>query len=201
MSFGERRAFVNRHVRKFHLIAPFYQLFFKLQVLYYSKLVNVNFKKMSKGGSLKILDLGSGTGAFAWSLQKAGHHVLAADAAPGMIKCCRQNGLECVEFDILKGIPFEDKSFSVVTGAYLAHGMSRLEREILYKESSRVAEKYVLFHDFSTRYNLVIAVIEWVEGSHYREFIRSGPREMEQYFQQVDVIPVDPWHNWYIGQT
>lgn len=198
--FVERRSFMNWHIRKFHLISPFYQLFFKFQTLYYSKLINAHFNTLTTGGYLRILDLGTGTGAFGWSFQKAGHHVMAADAAPGMVKLCRKNGLDCVEFDILEGIPFKDNSFAVVTGAYIAHGMSRPEREILYKEASRVADKYVLFHDFSNRYNFVISVIERVEGSHYREFIRSVPREMEKYFQKLDVVPVDPWHNWYIGQ-
>jgi len=192
---------MNRHVRKFHLIAPFYQLFFKFQSFYYSRLIKANFDRLAKGVTLSILDLGSGTGAFAWSLKKAGHQVLAADAAPGMVKQCRKNGLDCVEFDILKGIPFEDNSFSLVTGAYLAHGMSSADREILYKEASRVAVKYALFHDFSNRYNLVISLIERIEGSHYREFISSVPLEMEKYFEHMDVIPVDPWHNWYIGKV
>ena len=189
---------MNWHVRKFHLIAPIYQFFFRFQTFYYWRILRVHLRSLKLEKNSRILDLGSGTGAFAYSWQKAGYPVLAADAAPGMIRQCKKNGLDCMEFDILKGIPFVDKSFSVVTAAYLAHGLSSVDREIMYRETSRVAEKCVIFHDFSNRYNFFISFIESLEGSYYREFISSAPAEMEKHFDHVEVISVDPWHNWYI---
>ncbi len=186
------------HVRKFNLIAPIYQFFFKFQVLYYSEIIRKYLPELTSEREECLLDLGSGTGAFAFSWQKAGFKVLAADAAPGMIRQCLKNGLDCIELDILERLPFADNSFKIVTAAYLAHGLTKADREILYRESSRVAEKLVVFHDFSARSNLFISFIESLEGSFYKEFINAAPYEMEIYFQNVRVIPVNPWHNWYI---
>ncbi len=186
------------HVRKFHLIAPIYQSFFKFQVLYYSKIIKKHLPQLTSEREGCLLDLGCGTGAFAFSWQKAGFKVLAADAAPGMIRQCLQNGLDCIELDILEKLPFADNSFKIITAAYLAHGLTKEERIILYRESSRVAEKLVVFHDFSTRFNLIISFIEALEGSHYNEFINAVPDEMGICFRNVRVIPVNPWHNWYV---
>lgn len=189
---------MNRHVKLFHSIAPVYQLFFRFETGYYSKLISRYMDELNLEGKGKLLDLGSGTGAFAFSWKKAGFEVTAADAAPGMIRLCRKNGLACLETDILNGLPFEDSSFDVITGAYIAHGLSGEERSFLYSESSRLARELVLFHDFSRRSNPVITVIEKMEGSHYREFINAVPAEMEIFFKEVRVVRVDPWHNWYI---
>jgi len=145
-----------------------------------------------------LLDIGSGTGAFAKSWEKTGLKVLATDAAPGMIKQCRKNGLDCIELDLKQGLPFSENEFQVVTAAYLAHGLPLDQRQILYKESARVAEKTVIFHDFSKKTNPFISAIENMEGSHYKEFINSAPQEMKPFFRAVEVIAVNRWHNWYL---
>lgn len=189
-----------RHVKLFHSIAPVYQLFFRLETGYYSKLVNRYMDELNLEGKGKLLDLGSGTGAFAFSWKKAGFEVTAADAAPGMITQCRKNGLDCMKLDIQDGLPFKENSFQIVTAAYLAHGLSPEDREILYMESARVAEKLVLFHDFGSKTNPVITFIESLEGSYYKDFIKSVPDEMQNWFDDVKVIKVDPWNNWYICQ-
>ena len=189
---------MKKHVRKFHLIAPLYQSFFKFQVLHYSKIIKKHLPQLTSEREGCLLDLGCGTGAFAYCWQKAGFKVLAADAAPGMVSQCLKNGLDCIELDILEKLPFADNSFKIITAAYLAHGLTKKERNILYRESSRVAEKLVVFHDFSTRFNLVISFIEALEGSHYNEFINTVPDEMQICFRNVRVIPVNPWHNWYV---
>lgn len=189
---------MNRHVKLFHSIAPFYQLFFRFETVYYSKLISRYMDELNLEEKGKLLDLGSGTGAFAFSWEKAGFSVTAADAAPGMVRQCRKNGLTCLETDILKGLPFEDGAFDVITGAYLAHGLAKEDRSLLYRESSRLARELVIFHDYSKRSNPVITLIEKMEGSHYREFVNAVPGEMEIFFKEIKVLAVDPWHNWYI---
>jgi len=189
---------VNWHVRKFHFIAPFYQLFFKFQTWNYSMIIEQNLHKTGILRDDTLLDIGSGTGAFAKSWERSGLKVLATDAAPGMIKQCRKNGLDCIELDLNQGLPFSENEFQVVSAAYLAHGLPLDQREFLYKESARVAEKAVIFHDFSKKTNPVISAIENMEGSHYREFIGSAPGEMKPFFTTVEVIGVNKWHNWYV---
>lgn len=189
---------MNWHIRKFNIIAPIYQLFFSYQSDYYSEKIkeNIDYLNLKKGS--KVLDLGSGTGAFAKGWQNAQFKVKAADAAPAMIKKCRENGLDCIEADLLEGLKFEDSSFDIVTAAYLAHGLSFEERKKLYKEASRIASQLVIFHDFGDKENLFINIIEAIEGSYYREFIKSVPYEMESFFAEVEKIKINKWHNWYI---
>lgn len=189
---------MKRHVKMFHLTAPIYQLFFKFETRYYSRLLNRYFDGLELGKRGMLLDLGSGTGAFALSWQRKGFTVKCADAAPGMVRKCTRNGLDCFELDVMDGLPFRDNSFHVVTAAYFAHGLSERERQVLYRESARVAEKLVVFHDFSTKTNPLISFIENLEGSYYRDFIKNAPDEMQDWFSDVGVIKVDPWNNWYI---
>jgi ubiquinone/menaquinone biosynthesis C-methylase UbiE len=186
------------HVRKFHLIAPFYQLFFDFQVRFYTEIIQKNMDRTYLKKKDRVLDIGSGTGAFAKSWQLAGLEVLASDRAPGMIRRCRKNGMECMELDILKKMPFRDKAFQAVTAAYVAHGLGRQERQFLYRESARVSDKIVILHDLNQRQNWLVSTIEAIEQSHYRDFVRSVSEEMLPFFRDVKVLPINRWNNWYL---
>ncbi len=189
---------MNWHVRKFHTIAPFYQLFFDFQVRFYTEIIQKNRNITCLKKKDRALDIGSGTGAFAKSWQLEGLEVLASDRAPGMIRRCRKNGLECIEMDIMKKLPFGDNVFQAVTAAYVAHGLGKQERHFLYRETARVAEKIVIFHDLSLRQNWLVSTIETIEQSHYKDFVRSVPGEMIPCFRKVKVLPINRWNNWYL---
>lgn len=189
---------MDPHVRKFQSIAPFYGLFFKSQVFYYSQVIGKHISELDLSGCETVLDLGSGTGAFARCWKNFGYSVTAVDASPAMVRQCLKNGLQCMEQDILKGLIFPDDHFDVVVAAYVAHGLTLPDREKLYRESARVAKKLVLFHDFGGKWHFPVSVIEKMEASFYREFITCAPEEMGRFFRRVDVLPLSSWNRWYI---
>lgn len=189
---------MNPHVRKFQFIAPFYELFFKPQVFYYSRVIGKHISRLDLAGCETVLDLGSGTGAFAHCWKSLGYRVTAIDASPAMVRLCLKNGLQCLEQDILKGLTFQDDHFDVAVGAYIAHGLPRADREKLYSESARVAKDLVLFHDYGGEWRFPVSVIEKMEASCYREFITRASGEMRKFFRHVAVVPLSSWNCWYI---
>ena len=189
---------MNKHVRKFNLIAPFYNLFFKMQTNNYCDLIEKNLNKIDIPEESKVLDLGSGTGAFGYCWQENGFEVLGVEASPNMYKRCLSNGVNCRKIDITNGLPFADNSFELITAAYLAHGLNEDNRKILYEETKRVAADYVIFHDYHDNNYKIIDIIEFLEGGDYFNFIKKVPDEMKKYYNSIEEITNGPWNSWYI---
>ncbi|MGM0410894.1 MAG: class I SAM-dependent methyltransferase [Bacillota bacterium] len=189
---------MNWHVKKFNLIAPIYNLFFKMQVKNYCDLIEKNINEINITEDSRILDLGSGTGAFGYCWQENGFEVTAVEASPNMYKRCLSNGLDCRKIDITKGLPFTKDSYELVTAAYLAHGLKENNRKILYKEAKRVAKDYIIFHEYHENNYKVISLIEYLEGGDYFNFVKKVPEEMEEYYNNVKIIKNSPWNSWYI---
>lgn len=189
---------MNWHFKKFNLIAPIYNLFFKMQIKNYCNLIEKNINEIDLPEKSKVLDLGSGTGAFGYCWQEKGFEVTGVEASPNMYKRCLSNGVDCKRIDITEGLPFADNSFDFVTAAYLAHGLKEDNRKILYEESKRVAAKYVIYHDYHPNDYKIISIIEFLEGGDYFNFIKKVPEEMEKYYTNIKEIRNGPWNSWYI---
>jgi len=189
---------MDNHIRLFNLIAPFYNLFFKMQTNNYRSLIEKNIDKIDISENARILDLGSGTGAFGYCWQEKGYEVKGVEASPNMYKRCLSNGIDCERIDITEGLPFADNSFEVVTAAYLAHGLTEKKRKILYKETSRVASNYVIYHDYHDNDYFLIKIIEFLEGGDYFNFIKKAPSEMKEYYGELKKIKNSHWNSWYI---
>src|SRR6056297_3862291 len=128
---------MDRHIQIFNEIAFIYQWFFQRQIKSYQKIIKEfgSYLNISRGD--RVLDIGSGTGAFAYSLQINGYNVIGIDASPAMVKKGRKNNVFCIQGNILNGIDFADNSFDLVTAAYVAHGFNKSDRMKLYKEARR----------------------------------------------------------------
>lgn len=188
----------DQHKLLFNKIAFVYQWFFKKQTRSYFQLLNSyqQYLGLEKGGT--ILDLGCGTGAFAFCLQKMGYNVTGVDIAPAMVKKGVKNKVDCVEGDAVSGLAFPDSSFDLVVAAYLVHGLNGKERLGLFGEALRLTRTVVIFYDYSLRRNKLIDIIESLEGGNYFSFIENGLREMKEVFALVKVVPVGKWNAWYI---
>ena len=184
------------HYRLFNRVSFFYNWFFPHQVRWYGNIIEHNREFLE--GNSSFLDVGCGTGAFAYALREKGFSVTGVDRAASMVRQGHKKNLPCIIGDIFSGLPFKDKTFSAVSAAYVAHGFPAEQRILLYRECARIARNLVLFHDFNQTRRLSITMIEKLEGSDYVNFIRSVPEEMTYVFSSVSVIETGPVNNWYL---
>jgi SAM-dependent methyltransferase len=144
------------------------------------------------------LDIGCGSGAFTQALKDEGWDTDSVDAAPGMIAYAKKRGLLCRYGNVLLGLPFPDKSYDLVTAAYVAHGLKAEDRRILFEETRRLSRGVVLFHDYNSVRGLATDIVEYLEHSDYFTFIHSAIEELNATFSSVEIIQVGRQSAWYI---
>lgn len=192
-----------RKIIVFYLIAPVYALIYKLQAKKYAAIIQKANEFFDLTRFQTVADLGCGNGALCSALKQFGLQPTGVDGLASMAGMARHNlkqlDVPVVQANILELLPFEDKSFDVAVSSYVVHGMNREERQLLYKEMSRIARHAVIFHDYNQNRNILTNIIEWIEGGDYFDFLRSAEEEMKQYFGQLDVIQVDKRAAWYIN--
>jgi SAM-dependent methyltransferase len=87
-------------------------------------------------GNKKILDLGVGTGRFAYPLQKIEIDVVGVDANSTMLRKARSKGLENLVMGDACALPFRDGTFEVIISVHLLHLIENYH--LALKEISRV---------------------------------------------------------------
>jgi ubiquinone/menaquinone biosynthesis C-methylase UbiE len=189
---------LQKHIRIFNKISSIYNLFFSYQQRFYSDLLNEHLSLLKLPENASILDIGCGTGALTQSLSMKGYGVTGVDIAENMIKHASKRGLNCQRGNVIDGLDFPDRSFDLVTSAYVAHGLDHHKRNRLFHEAARLSKGPVLFHDYNTTRSLPINFIEWLEDGDYFNFIKEGLDEMKAVFSKVEILPVRKYNNWYI---
>ncbi|MDD4248218.1 MAG: class I SAM-dependent methyltransferase, partial [Methanosarcina sp.] len=81
-------------------------------------------KSLAPGKSLKVLDVGTGTGCLALLFAEIGHEVTGIDLSEGMLEKAKHNADNMgLKIDLFHGdaenLPFEDCSFDLVVNKYL----------------------------------------------------------------------------------
>ncbi len=188
----------GRHIRLFNRIATPYRWFLASQTRSYAHCFELGRSALPQPNGKRALDIGCGTGAFTAALRSDGWEVDGIDAAENMLAKASKNGLRCTVVDILGDHGIPDKSYDLVTAAYVAHGMPLEDRIKLYRECRRISKGTVLFHDYTNDHNLLISIVEYLEGGDYFNFIKNVPSEFETYFKSVHVIRVGSHAAWYI---
>lgn len=189
---------LKRHKRIFNTIAPIYNLFYRRQYNGYCKLLESFEAKLCIPEKGTILDIGCGTGALLNAFITLGYDAQGVDIAEEMLQHARRRGLNCRLADIIKGLNIDDNTFDLVTASFVAHGLDREKRLMLYTEAKRLSHNKVLIHDYSSRRSLLISIIEYMEGGDYFNFIKDCTDEMKQLFSNVEIIQVNKYNNWYI---
>lgn len=187
----------------FNSIAPIYSMFFNHQVKYYKKILDRAKNVVDIFKYENIIDVGCGTGALCYVLNKKGLKVTGIDAAKKMINIAEKNlhnnkEIDLVQASVLERIPFDEKSFDIAISSYVLHGMKNNERQMMYAEMSRIARHMVIFHDYNDNRAFYINVVEWLEGGDYFNFIKNAKTEMAESFKKVQVVNVDSSAAWYI---
>ena len=196
---------MSSSINLFNNISIIYGMFFDIQVSYYKKIIdriNPEFD-MTKYNS--VLDVGCGTGALSNVLYDKGLSVTGIDPSEGMLKQAqkrrRDKDIKLIKIIPGEKLPFPDNSFDIVISSYVAHGIKSEERIKFYKEMKRVAKEYVILHDYNDTRNIITTIIEWLENGDYFNFIKVAKDELEDIFQDVNVVDVDTRAAWYICKS
>jgi len=186
----------------FNMIAPLYNLFFNFQLKYYTKILYGAKNVIDNSKYHSILDIGCGTGALCYVLNREGYKVTGIDAAKKMISIAEKNlygkGIDLVHVNALEGIPFNDNSFDITIASYVLHGMKKEERKILVAEMSRVTKHRVIIHDYNGNRAFHTDIVEWLEGGDYFNFIKNVRSEMEEEFKTIQIINFKARAAWYV---
>jgi len=184
----------------FNTIAPVYGLFFDFQVRKYRNVIRDNKSLFS--GLETVLDIGCGTGALCFVLNEVKMDVTGVEPAEKMLNIAKHknklNKVNLIQADILKRLPFEDKSFDVCIASYVAHGMKTNERIKMYQEMNRVTKNKIIFYDYNSKRSLLSDVVEWLENGDYFNFIKQAESEMKENFNDLEIVKVDTMASLYV---
>jgi hypothetical protein len=86
---------------------------------------------------------------------------------------------------------------------YLLHGLSSGLRKVILLKAADLATKYIVIFDHSDHMNWLTKFIEYLEGSHYKEFITSDRNKLfsEAGLKIIDEFNVDEFgYCWLCGK-
>ena len=136
-------------------------------------------KKLDLDSNFTVLDLATGTGILAGAFAERGHPATGLDIAEKMLKRARRKfpDVEFKHFDLFELDRVETHSYDIVTMGYFLHGAPPAFRQLVLSRAARIARKYVLVFDYCCRGNWFVRFIEWIEGSHYNQFVETERKE------------------------
>lgn len=193
---------MKRKMNVFNLIAPVYGMFYDYQKKTYAANVDILQNVMDFSKYKNIIDVGCGTGALCFVLNQKGLMVTGLDSSQRMLKIGAKKpgnkGVEFVKANTLERLPFEGKRFDLSVASYVAHGLKRNERKIMYAEMSRITKHMVIIYDYNEKRSVMTNIMEWMEGGDYFNFIKKTKTEMKKSFKDVHVINAGVRGAWYI---
>lgn len=177
----------------FDLISPFYALadsYFSSPLQEAGLLLQ---KEIALQG-LTVLDVGTGTGSWAKILSDSGAKVHGLDFSKRLLKKAIAKHGSSISFSLGDALelPFEDKSFDIVTASLVLHGPSQKKRQLILKEMNRVSRKYIVIHDYYGPGRALIHLAEYLEQSDYYVFRKNFEGELKEKFSDIKVLPSAP---------
>ena len=140
-----------------------------------------------------VLDIGTGTGAWAANFKKAGAaRVFGIDFSQKMLEQAKAN-YAAIEFEFGNAIDlnqFADNSFDIVTASFVLHGVKEPVRSKIILEMKRISKKYVVIHDFVGNTPLFVRLLEFMERSDYKYFKKNICDELKSQFAKTQKILV-----------
>ena len=137
-------------------------------------------EKLGLSGNLNVIDFATGTGILAAAFYKRGHLVRGMDFTPALLKRAQKKypQIEFNQIDLFDLDINNTAKADIVSMGYLLHGLSPELRKIILQKAADLATKYVIIFDHSKHTNWIVKIIEYLEGSHYKEFINADHKKM-----------------------
>lgn len=190
----------------FDLVAAPYDLFYHAQRIAFRRAWRAHGGRLGLAPGACILDVGCGIGSLASVLAQLGYRLTALDRSRLMCarakRHLRGTGVAVVDRDAVRGLPFGSGAFDLVVASHVAHGLQPADRAVFYREALRVSKGLVLLSDYPPRAlrrgRPDVHVIEALERSDYRKFIRAGTAELRVVFASVEIFVADIGSAWYV---
>ena len=150
-----------------------------------------------------VLDIGTGTGAWAASIHKFGPSKLKA------IDCSEKMLIEAkkkhpyIEFSNAYAedlSEFDDNTFDIVTASFVLHGVVQEKRKLILKELKRVSKKHVVIRDMFGKTPGFLKFLEFLEQSDYKHFKKNFCEELKEHFEKIKAIPTKYGTGLYIAE-
>ena len=186
----------------FNFIAPVYNKVDDILEKSFQESVNI-LKKEINIENAKVVDLGTGTGAWGNILLKNGaESVIGIDFARKMLNKAKSKHPD-MDFDTGDAENLEkidDNSFDIATASYVLHGVKQDRRKKILSEMKRVSKKYVIIHDFVGKTPRFIRFLEFMEKSDYKFFKKNFCNELKTMFSNVRSIKSRDGAGLYIAE-
>lgn len=156
------------------------------------------------GSSPALLDIGTGTGTLAGVFAAQGAKVTGVDISRGMLEQARKKHGHRVQFNQAPAHapgPYDDDSFDMVSTAFVLHEMPADYRARVLGEMKRLAGQKVLIIDYIPNPNPVIALVEHVEKSYYRQFLAEIDDQLKQFFNSYEKKKLNHFMGLYLCDT
>jgi ubiquinone/menaquinone biosynthesis C-methylase UbiE len=185
----------------FNLIAPLYGLVDSLLDNSFKEAADIFNKTIPLEGKT-ILDVGTGTGAWAALLASYGATVIGIDKSPKMLKEAKRKHPEItfMKADVDNLFQFSNKTFDIVTASFVLHGVTEPIRVRFINEMKRVSKRYVVVHDFVGPTQWFVQILELMERSDYKNFKNHFCEELKTLFATVKKIGLTINNGLYIAE-
>lgn len=186
----------------FNKISSIYGLFYNIQLKNFETIFYKIQNELKLNSYKNVIDIGCGTGALCNVLNKYGLIVTGIDPALGMIETANKRkhdmDIKFIQANVLEKLPFEYNSFDIAISSFVAHGLNKKERMIMYDEMNRVSKQLIIIYDYNEHRSLLIDFIEWIEGGDYFNFIKEIKSELEERFGKISIVNANIRSSLYI---
>ncbi|HEM49003.1 MAG TPA: class I SAM-dependent methyltransferase [Caldithrix sp.] len=166
----------NRIKSVFNLASFIYPIIELSLIPYYRK----TLERLNLPVNLNVLDFATGTGILAAEFYNRGHSVGGIDFSPRLLKRAKRKYPQIMfdEIDLFDLDLSDVEKADIVSLGYLLHGLSPDLRKVILQKAADLTTEYVIIFDHSNHMNWLTKFIEFLEGSHYKEFIVSDKNKM-----------------------
>lgn len=152
-----------------------------------------------------VLDLATGSGAFASVFAERGHRVTGLDFSPRLLRRAHKRfdgagssmrPASWLLMDLIQLPELADDHYAVVAMSQLLHGLSDALRAFTLREAARIARERVVIFDYTARGPWYIRLIEWLEGPYFRHYLR---RPVQHQLEEAG-LDIEAHHDFgYVG--